>query len=143
MAERLGYQKSGCVLFNYQKYLGIQFKYRGTAVDEGFDCYNLCHAIYRERGVELPEYAYSDNPEDTVIHQLINEGRDLFQKIEKPEPYCLVLFSLKPPYATHLGVVLDDCQRFIHIMAKRSVTVERLDNIFWSRRIEGYYRYVR
>lgn len=127
--------------FDYQKYLGVPFKYNGTSINEGFDCYNLCRAIYREMGVELPEYAYSDNPENTLIHQHINDGKKLFAKIEKPEPFCFVLFFLKPSYATHLGIVLDDCLRFVHIMAKRSVAVERLDNIFWSRRIEGFYRY--
>lgn len=129
-------------MFDYQKYLGAPFKYGGKSIEEGFDCYNLCREIYKERGIELPEYAYSSNPDNTLIHQLINNGKELFIKIEKPEPYCFVLFSLRPPYATHLGVVLDDCLRFIHILAKRSVAVERLDSIIWQRRIEGYYRYV-
>ncbi len=127
---------------DYQKYLGAPFKYRGQSIAEGFDCYNLCRAIYKEKGVELPEYAYSDKPEDSLIHKLINEGEELLRKIDKPEPYCLVLLKIFPPYPTHLGVVLEDCIHFIHIMQKRSVAVERFDSPLWKDNITGFYRYI-
>jgi len=128
-------------MVDYRKYLGVPFKYGGNSIEEGFDCYNLCRAIYKEIGIDLPAYTYPDNPEASLIHQLINEGKPLFKQIEKPTPYCLVVFSLRPPYVTHIGVVLEDCIHFIHILEKRSVAKERLDNVFWSKRIRGFYEY--
>lgn len=125
---------------NYEKYLGVPFKYGGQSIDEGFDCWNLCRVLSKEVGIDMPEYAYCQNPENSLIHQMIFQGKPLFEKLNQPEPYCLVLFKLHPPYATHLGFVTED-NCFMHIMAKRSVAKERLDHIYWAPKIEGFYRW--
>lgn len=128
-------------LLNYTDLLGVQFRYNGRSKEEGFDCYGLTQEIYRRIGIILPEYTSTDDK--SLIHQMIIQGIEVFKKIEKPEPYCIVLFMIKPPYVSHVGVVLEDCYRFIHVNEKVSVVVERLDNILWERKVRGYYRYVR
>lgn len=136
-------------LLEYKDLLGIPFKYKGSTKEEGFDCWNLCREIYRRLGRELPEYHY-------FIEQINNDGKFQYEnvdkmikdgskkwliKIEKPESYCLVTFMIRPPFTSHIGIVLSDYYRFIHIMRKISVTVERLDSLEWKRRITGYWRY--
>jgi len=103
------------------------------------NCYWIPKEIYKRLGIELPEY---DEPDErSTIAKMINDGKELAEELEKPEAFCLVLFSIKHPYVTHIGVVLEDCKTFIHMMKGRNVSIERLDNEFWSKRIRGYYKW--
>ena len=125
-------------MLKYDDLLGKRFEY-GAEGPDNFDCFNLAREIYKRIGIELPQYAHPS--EASLISQVVMEGKQLFEELEKPEPYCLALFMVKPPYVTHIGVVLEDSNRFIHIMEKCSVCVERLDSLQWNRKIRGYYRY--
>ena len=120
-----------------QDLLGIPYEKHGRTV-KGLDCYGLVHLIYKRLGEELPEFA-GDYVELTNIHKAIDDNKSKFIELEKPEPYCIVTFSIYPPYVTHIGVVLSDCQKFIHIMEKRNVTIDRLDK--WQKRIRGFYKW--
>ena len=104
------------------------------------DCYGLVHLVYGRLGKELPNFP-EDYTELLNIHNAIEENKSKFIELEKPEPYCIVTFSIYPPYVTHIGVVLDDCKRFIHIMEKRNVTIEKLDK--WQKRIRGFYKWMK
>lgn len=128
--------------------LGAKFCYGGTSVEQGFDCWQLCREIYRRLGRELPEFQYvvEDIAKDGKfsyenVNQKIESAKPMFEKLDKPEPYCLVSFFIRPRYTSHVGVVLEDCIHFIHIMEKSSVTIERLDAPEWERRITGFWRY--
>ena len=112
----------------------------GAKGPTAFDCYNLCREVCKRGRLHLPDKeSFVDN---AIRHAAIVDGKESeYIRLEKPEPLCLVTISLRPPFITHLGVVLDGV-RFIHIMEKRHVAVERLDNPIWQKRIEGYYRYV-
>lgn len=123
----------------YVDLLGARFVYGGRSVAEGFDCYGLVMEMYRRRGIQLPEYQSTD--EYSLIHRMINDAKPLFIEIAKPEPYCLATFMIRPPYTTHIGVVLEDGRRFIHIMQGRMVAVEWLDHAGWMKRNAGYYRW--
>ena len=118
--------------------LGKTFRYGGRGPLE-YDCYGLCMEIYRRRGLEIPEFGSAILP--SVINKMVASGREAFVAIEKPEPFCLVLFRIHPRYVSHIGVVLEDGVRFIHIMAKSRVTIERLDGIIWKNKIAGYLKY--
>lgn len=134
-------------MFRYDDLLMAKFKYKGSSVEEGFDCWNLCREVYRRIGKELPsfEYLVEDIAKDGFNYKNVNEimmdKSKHFKKIEHPEPFCLVSFWIRPPYTTHVGVVLDDCQRFIHILEKGNVMVERLDSLTWKHRITGFWKY--
>lgn len=105
------------------------------------DCYGLVMEIQNRRGVVIPEFAYGENIEKSLIHQMVVEGKQLFDKIDQPEPFCFVVFSVFAPYETHIGVVLEDRNSFIHIMREKSVVVSRLDAVAWRHRIRGFYRW--
>ena len=123
-------------LFNndLKKLMGISYE-KGKK-----NCYWLCKEIYKKRGIELPEY---DEPDEmSLISQLISDNVSLGEEIKEPEPFCFVLFSMRYPYVTHMGVVLEDCKSFVHLMRKRNVAIEKLDKDFWKKRIKGYYRWI-
>lgn len=117
--------------------VGKEFEYNAKGPDK-YDCYHLCREVYRRIGIELPEY--SSPSEASLIHQMIIQGKDLFIEIESPEPYCLIALMIKPPYISHIGVVLNP-PYFLHIMQKRLSVIERLDSTNWQRRIKGYYKW--
>jgi cell wall-associated NlpC family hydrolase len=123
----------------YIDLLAAPFAWGGRG-PQTFDCYGLCMELYKRRGIILPEY--QSNPDFSVIDDSVNAGiRAWMMKLDQPEPFCLVLFSIRPPFATHIGVVMEDCRRFIHIMRKSRVSVERLADCMWYSKIVGFYRY--
>ena len=149
--------KSG---INYIDLLGKPFEYGGRGPD-AYDCWGLCMEIYKRLGIQLPDGI--STPEHKDIEQQINEGFRIqklvetgfkpvctkpvstllsgFKPVSTPTPYCLVTFMIRPPYTSHVGVALEDGNKFIHIMQKCRVAVERLDNLAWHRRIKGFYAY--
>lgn len=118
--------------------LGRSFLYGGRG-PLAFDCYGLVMEIYKRRGIALPDFGSS--PSTAWQHRMILEGRKLFTELSKPEPFCIVTFSIRPGFTTHVGVVLEDGVRFMHIMAKTEVTIERLDSLTWKRKITGYFKW--
>ena len=104
-------------MMDYIDLIGKPFSPGGRGPDN-YDCYGLVKELYRRSGIELPEYAYDSPDNFSLIHRLINGDKDLFERLEKPEPYCLVLFTIQPPYISHIGVVLEDCHTFIHASEK-------------------------
>lgn len=118
--------------------LGVPYEKHGRTT-KGLDCYGLVHLVYERLGENLPD---SDEYSELLsMHNKIAEHKSQFVEIEKPEPFCLVTFSILPPYVTHIGIVLEDCKRFIHIMEKRNVTIEKLDK--WQKRCRGFYKWVK
>ena len=105
----------------------------------GYDCYGLCLEVAKRAGIKLmPEESVEDL---SLRSKIIDDRKALYEKLDKPEPFCLVTFKIRPPFVTHIGVVLADCKHFIHIMRKRSVAIERLDLPAWKRRLDGFYRF--
>jgi len=131
-------------MINTDDLLGKPFKKGGSGKD-GYDCYTLSREVCRRAGIYLPIketqiLAAIENIEDRS--NAINTGKEEdYVKLEKPEPFCVVTFSLRHPFVNHMGVMLDK-HYFIHIMEKRSVVIERIDHKFWENRIEGFYKYV-
>jgi len=122
-----------------ESFIGKEFEYRATGPDK-FDCWTLTEFFLRKNGITIPT---QDSIVDVTLRHLkiVQVEQEHFIKLEKPEKYAIVLFKLKPPMVTHMGVVIDDGIHFLHIMSKRRSCIERLDNILWSRKIEGFYRY--
>ena len=124
----------------YEDLLGKNFKYNGRGPDE-YDCYGLVKELYRRLGINLPEYASTEDR--SLIDLMINKNQQLFDRIERPTPFCIATFIIRPPYTSHMGVVTENCRQFIHIYDKASVVVSNLDHPIWSRRISGFYCYKR
>jgi len=125
--------------FRYTDLLGKEFAYGGRGPD-AYDCYGLVIETRKRVGRTMPlHYVSTDIPE--AIHGSIEEARLScgFRELPEPSPFCLVTFRLHPRYTTHIGMVLQDCRRFIHILAKMRVGVERLDSPCWRHRISGFF----
>ena len=123
----------------YKDLLGKPYLF-GSYGPNTYDCYGLIVELYKRLGINLPKRFPDDN--FPSIHENVqNEYEMNWECIEKPVPYCVVRISLVPPYVSHVGMVLEDCKTFIHILPTRNVTIERLDSIIWRRRIAGYAKW--
>ncbi len=125
----------------YEDLLAVPWK-RGGRSAEGLDCYGLVKELYARLGRDLPEIEETPDTEAVeAIDKLWTAGYiDIGEKIENPEPYCVVVFCIRPPWVSHMGVVLTE-NRFIHILRKRTVQVDRLNHPYWKGKIAGYYRW--
>jgi len=96
-------------------------------------------------------YGHDVNDTDTAVYatenvsKLIQDAADSgkWEKIEEPEEGCVIIFALDPDYpdlAQHLGVYIGD-QKFIHILEKRGVCTNRIDDRFFSKKCRGFYRW--
>ena len=116
--------------------LGKKFEIGGRGPDT-FDCYGLCLEIAHRLKVNLPEVYTPDSLE--MRNEAVLAYKSEYKKLNKPLPWCGVVFIIKAPFISHMGIVLPDCKRFIHIMTKSKVSIERLNSIVWQRRIAGFY----
>lgn len=127
----------------YDDLLSVPWKSGGRSL-EGLDCYGLVKEIYARLGMALPEI--DETPAmgaANEIDRLWKDGHvDIGEKIDRPEPYCVVVFSIRAPWVSHMGVVLPE-GRFIHVLHGRTVQVDRLNHLYWKSRIAGYYRWKR
>ena len=125
--------------FYYLDLLGKEFQYGGRGPD-AYDCYGLMIECRRRLGLFIPEnYVSTDIPE--AIQDCLEDAKRVFPFIEVPEPrpFCFAAFRINPRYTTHIAMVLEDGVRFIHILPKLRVAVERLDSPVWAHRIMGYW----
>jgi cell wall-associated NlpC family hydrolase len=122
---------------NYEDLLQARWEKNGNS-PQSINCYNLVRVIQARLGFDLPEITQLTEEED-ILNGLVKSNINEVEKIEQPEPYCIVLFSIRPPYISHMGVVLPD-GKFIHVLKGESVVVEKLNHLFWKNKIAGYYR---
>ncbi len=125
--------------FSYADLLGKSFEWGGRGPDT-FDCYGLAIETRKRAGLFMPEeYAsISTKPEIDARIQDCTLAHG-FVQLAKPQPFCLVTFCIHPRFSTHIGMVLEDCRRFIHIQRMARVGVERLDSMIWAKRITGFW----
>lgn len=121
---------------NYRNLLGVPFAENGPP--DGHNCWTLVREVASRAGIEYPhrDFVY----DLAVRHSVVNETIDrCLVRLDKPYPYCIVAFCMRPQLVTHMGIVLEDLVHFLHVMRKRSVCCERLDRPQWRKKIEGYY----
>ncbi len=118
----------------YRDLIGCKFKTHGRTKEEGFDCYGLAIEVLRRNNIELIDVFYSDLSESEIVAQeLFNKLH--YQKLEKPEKLCIIMFKVKGR-PTHVGIYLGDGQ-FIHA-TESGVMVDYLYK--WKIRVLGYYK---
>lgn len=123
---------------DYTDLIDKNFAWGGRGPDL-YDCYGLVKEMYHRIGTELPEYKSSRDP--NLIQMMIIDGMKLFDKLQSPEPYCIVAFFIRPYITSHIGFVLEDAKRFIHIMINSRVTVERINSDIWKDRVTFFGRW--
>lgn len=106
-----------------------------------YDCWGICCEVYRRLDKELPDNyplpVGTDRIDKAVRGEMDNPH---FVRLDRPEPPCLVALMVRPPYVSHIGVMISD-HEFVHILAKQGVTVAKTTDTFWKKRIYGFYRY--
>ena len=124
---------------SYMKYLGTSYLYGGNDVD-GIDCINLCTLVGRDRGVLIPNVNHQHKTFNNY-HSLFDIRNDVSNWIKvQAQPDVLVVFRVSGRVG-HVGYMLDS-RRFIHILEGSSVTIERVDDAMWEKRIVGFYQYI-
>jgi len=117
--------------------IGKKFAYHGRGPEE-YDCYGLAIEVARRVGIDFPSH-----PSYTSIHEkheAITEGVKNWKRLDSPELYSLVVFSIRPPYVGHVGIVLE-YGRFLHISPHTDVTIERYDKDPWKNKVRGFYQW--
>lgn len=113
---------------------------RGGRGPDAYDCFGLVMEAYRRFGIALPDYGYA--VEAAEIERMIEAFASGWEEIPpglSPLPPSVVTFRIRH-LVTHLGVVIAR-DRFIHVLKGTQVSIERLSNAAWQKRISGYYRW--
>lgn len=128
----------------FEDLIGIPYLIHGRDPKVGLDCYGLVRVASTRMGFFSPDYGNpSCDPSFLTTMKETEPIKDLYVELKKPEPGCLVTFCVKRPYTTHIGIVLDDCNRFLHVMRNKNVCIERLDSLLWKNKITGYYKWTK
>lgn len=125
------------------KYVGLPFEQHGRGPDT-FDCWGLARwVLLQEYNIHVPSYA--ENYEAVFKHdevaKAVMDGLSVnWNRVDKPQTGDLVIFNIfgKP---VHVALVLDKIH-FLHCPEDDMSRIERLNNRFWERRVEGFYRHV-
>lgn len=124
-----------------REYLGIPYQDKGRD-KKGLDCWGLCMLVAsNEFNYSLPslEEFYTSSLNEFSASSLINKEKETnFTKQENYKAGDVCVFSVGG-FACHVGMFIGD-NSFIHILGGSNVTIECLDSILWSRRLEGVYR---
>lgn len=121
--------------------IGLPFKIN-TRGPDSYDCYGLCQEVQWRRGFLLPDF---ETPESVkmrlaILNKITSENK-FVERISKPEAYSIVVFDLRLLARIHVGVVLEDCRKFLHAMGfKRRVCINRLSQFPYHGRVWGYFR---
>ncbi len=121
---------------NYTDLLGKPFVNGGRGPEE-YDCYGLATEVFRRFGVDLPDYRVScENA--SRINSTIDAERSRWIRCEKPQAPSLVVLRFNSRYYNHVGVYIGN-GRFIHTAKKTGVRIDKVYDIYWKNRIEGFY----
>lgn len=130
-------------------FVGLPFRDHGRD-RSGADCWGGVRLVLAElRGLLLPDYGsgYRATGDREGVSVAIHDGllRD-FVRVERPQPFDLVIFNLaKKP--GHVGLVVDR-GRFLHWPLPDhkgndgTSRIEHFTDRKWRNRVEGFYRHV-
>ncbi len=125
---------------DYSDLLGKPFVLGGRGPD-CYDCVGLCMELRRRAGLEFIDVNSPEHLDLAVIDGMVECGKCKFVRIDKPQPWCVVTFKMKCRYIAHIGLVLPGLSKFIHTRLRTNVIVERLNNEYWHKKIDGFYEY--
>lgn len=123
---------------NFEDLLGVSWV-KGGRDAKGLDCYGLAMEVRRRIGDPIPEYNSPDE-ENSIVSCILKE-MDFAEKLDTPVPYCFIAIKLFSPYVNHMGIVLEDCDHFIHIIRGETVSIDRISSFHWKNRIVGFYKW--
>lgn len=121
------------------KLIGIPFADGGRDLS-GCDCWGLVRLVFAAYDIEVQDYKIGCF--DTAqINEQVDKARAEWVRIDRPQEPCLMVMRTNsdlPLFCNHLGVYVGD-GRMIHTFQKRNSVIERINNGYWNRKVEGYY----
>jgi murein DD-endopeptidase len=125
----------------YADLLSARYKEGGRGPDF-YDCWGLAAECLKRQGVSIH---CSETPQGLTLKSLAVKSALHSGNWRTCEPIygSLVAFKIYPPYVSHIGIVMPDGRRFLHIGEGVSrPTVVSLNDPNWFHRIAGFYRYI-
>lgn len=124
-------------------WIGLPFRDKGRGPD-AYDCWGLVRAVLAAQfGIDLPDYAgaYTNAHDHASVAAAVDAGlTDGWTTVDDPRAGDLLVIKIADrPWHCGLMVTPD---RFLHVPDKGTSCHERLDNVIWTRRIEGIYRHL-
>lgn len=122
----------------WEKYIGLPFSDMGRGPDS-YDCWGLVRLVYAsELGVHLPSWSAHNGIRDKeIVAEELTEAHKLFQKIEEPEPFSLVLMS-STLTVLHVGIAVSD-QMMLHTVKGKDACLECWKA--YENQLKGFYRH--
>lgn len=122
----------------WEKYIGLPFLELGRD-KTGCDCWGLVRIVYEaELGISLPSWsAHKSLADRALVRDELEEAHKLFEKVDAPEPFALVLASSSIT-VLHVGIAIDG-NMMLHTTKGKDACIER-----WSvleKQLKGFYRY--
>lgn len=104
-----------------QSYIGVEYSWGGTSIEEGFDCSGLTMAVYQMNGLNLPRSSKDQyNAGVPVARDQLKKGDLVFFEISQGQKI------------SHVGIYIGN-REFIHAPGKDKKI--RKDSL-----VDGYYR---
>ena len=128
-------------MLNLSPFLAIPYKHGGRDYN-GADCWQFIRIFYRDvKGVDIPDVfeEYDVNWSVKGKNSFFENYYKLFNKLEKPELYSIVIFQNKQGITNHGGITLG-YGKFIHC-CKDGVLVDNYKKPAWQKRINGFYQW--
>lgn len=122
-----------------KKYLGVPYRHLGRDLT-GTDCYGLVVLIYKDLGIELPDYEYTAKWYQEGRDYYIEHYHELWKKVPELVLFDCILFKNTSNVVNHIGLYLGE-NKFIHCYEDASVEVSDITGRFWNRQKYGYFRY--
>jgi len=110
-------------------FVGTPYQLGGDTPRSGFDCSGLVWYSLAQHHIDVPR----------TVGEQYAVGRPVGR--QELRPGDLIFFSTIGPGATHVGIVLDEPNSFVHAPSEGgAVRVERFDNSYWRSRFVGARR---
>ncbi len=138
MAEhQVSLGRVGYMSHSFTDLLGKPFVNGGRGPEE-YDCYGLATDIFHRFGIKLPDYRVSCEDASRINSTIDAEKTARWKECEVPQVPSLVVMRFNSHLYNHVGVYIGS-GKFIHIARKTGVRIDRITDLYWRHRIEGYY----
>lgn len=125
---------------DFDSYVGIPWC-DGGRTRAGVDCWGLFRLVYSEVfGIELASYSdqYTTALDKTVIRELVNGGKDRWERVDQPNPGDGILLNIAN--RVHIGIAIGSGY-MLHIEKGSGSIIESYNSLKMQNALEGYYRY--
>ena len=95
-----------------RKYLGIPYLHKGRSLTN-LDCYGLIVLVYRDLGIEIPDYEYADKWYKDGKNYYLDYYHEVWEKVLDLREWDCILFKNRSSVVNHVGIYLGD-NKFLH-----------------------------